>query len=65
MSNQVIGYLAEKSKKQFAIIGVGGIHDADSALRHLNAGADLVQVYTGMIYSGPGMVRSMLKAMRN
>lgn len=65
MSNQVIGYLAEKSKKQFAIIGVGGIHDADSALRHLKAGADLVQVYTGMIYAGPGMVRSMLKVMRN
>lgn len=61
-STQVIKYLAEKSKKSFPIIGVGGIHSAEDALEKLNAGASLVQVYTGFIYEGPRLVKAINKA---
>src|SRR5690606_5292057 len=49
-STEVIRFLSEKSNKAFPIIGVGGIHSAEDALEKLNAGADLVQIYTGFIY---------------
>lgn len=58
-STEVIRYLAEKSNKSFAIIGVGGIFSAEHALEKLDAGADLVQVYTGFVYEGPGMVKKI------
>ena len=61
-STEVIRYLAEKSSKSFAIIGVGGIHSAEDALEKLDAGADLVQVYTGFIYEGPSLVKKINKA---
>jgi dihydroorotate dehydrogenase len=61
-STQVIKYLSEKSKKAFPIIGVGGIHSADDALEKINAGADLVQVYTGFIYEGPSLIKRINKA---
>lgn len=61
-STEVIRYLAEKSGKSFSIIGLGGIHSADDALEKLDAGADLVQVYTGFIYEGPGLVKKINKA---
>ena len=61
-STEVIRYLAEKSGKAFPIIGVGGIHSAEDALEKLAAGADLVQVYTGFIYEGPGLVKRINKA---
>ncbi len=55
-STQVIKYLADKSKGSFPIIGVGGIHTPQDALDKLNAGALLVQLYTGFIYEGPGLI---------
>ncbi len=55
-STEVIRYLSEESGKAFPIIGVGGIHSAQDALEKLNAGASLVQLYTGFIYEGPGLV---------
>jgi len=58
-STEVIRYLHQKSKGSFPIIGVGGIHSADDALEKLEAGASLVQVYTGFIYEGPGLVRKI------
>ncbi|WP_369049068.1 quinone-dependent dihydroorotate dehydrogenase [Tenacibaculum sp. UWU-22] len=61
-STQVIRYLAEKSNKSFPIIGVGGIHSAEDALEKLEAGADLVQIYTGFIYEGAGLVKQINKA---
>lgn len=61
-STQVIKYLSEKSQKTFPIIGVGGIHSADDALEKINAGADLVQIYTGFIYEGPSLVKRINKA---
>ena len=41
------------------IIGVGAVSDADSAWRLIEAGANLIQVYTGLIYRGPSLVRSI------
>ena len=61
-STAVIKYLADTSKKAFPIIGVGGIHSEKDALEKLNAGADLVQVYTGFIYEGPSLVKRINKA---
>jgi len=62
-STEVIKYLAEKSYKAFPIIGVGGIHSAEDALEKINAGADLVQVYTGFIYEGPKLIKAINKAL--
>ena len=61
-STNVIKYLADKSNKAFPIIGVGGVHSAEDALEKLNAGADLIQIYTGFIYEGPGLVKKINKA---
>lgn len=55
-STEVIRYLAENSGSTFPIIGVGGIHSANDALQKLEAGAALVQLYTGFIYEGPGLI---------
>jgi dihydroorotate dehydrogenase len=57
----VIRYLRQKLGKEVAIIGVGGIDSAQSAQEKLAAGADLVQVYTGLIYEGPGLVKQILR----
>jgi dihydroorotate dehydrogenase len=64
-STKVIQYLAEKSNKSFPIIGVGGIHSEKDALEKINAGADLVQIYTGFIYEGPGLVKRINSALLN
>jgi dihydroorotate dehydrogenase len=61
-STEVIRYLATKSNKSFPIIGVGGIHSAEDALEKLDAGADLIQVYTGFIYEGPRLLKRINKA---
>lgn len=61
-STQVIKYLSEKSNKAFPIIGVGGIHSAEDALEKLDAGATLVQIYTGFIYEGPSLIKKINKA---
>jgi len=55
-STEVIAYLHKKSNGAFPIIGVGGIHSAEDAIEKLNAGAALVQLYTGFIYEGPGLI---------
>ncbi len=62
-STEVIRFLAEKSGKSFPIIGVGGIHSAEDAKEKLEAGADLVQLYTGFIYEGPGLVKKINKSL--
>lgn len=55
-STEVIRYLADKSNRSFPIIGVGGIHSEQDAQDKLAAGASLVQLYTGFIYEGPGLI---------
>lgn len=61
-STEVIRFLSEKSNSAFPIIGVGGIHSAADALEKLDAGASLVQVYTGFIYEGPSLVKEINEA---
>ena len=60
-STEVIKYLREKSGGSIFIIGVGGIASAADAWEKLEAGASLVQVYSGMIYEGPGLIKSIKK----
>ncbi|MGB0929181.1 MAG: quinone-dependent dihydroorotate dehydrogenase [Chitinophagales bacterium] len=62
-STEVIRYLSEKSNRAFPIIGVGGIYTPQDAIEKLEAGASLLQVYTGLIYEGPAMVRNINKAL--
>lgn len=62
-STEVIRFLSEKSNKAFPIIGVGGIHTVDDALEKLEAGADLIQLYTGFIYEGPNLIKQINKAL--
>ncbi|WP_044398920.1 quinone-dependent dihydroorotate dehydrogenase [Lacinutrix sp. Hel_I_90] len=64
-ATRVIKYLANKSNKAFPIIGVGGIHSAQDALGKLEAGADLIQIYTGFIYEGPALIKQINKAILN
>ncbi len=61
-STEVVRYLSQKSNKAFPIIGVGGIHSAEDALEKLEAGADLIQVYTGFIYEGPRLIKKINQA---
>lgn len=64
-STRVIKYLSENSNKAFPIIGVGGIHSAKDAIEKLNAGAVLIQIYTGFIYEGPKLIKDINKAILN
>ncbi|WP_295229200.1 quinone-dependent dihydroorotate dehydrogenase [uncultured Chryseobacterium sp.] len=58
-STRMIRYLSEKSNRAFPIIGVGGIHSAKDAIEKLDAGASLVQLYTGFIYEGPELINDI------
>ena len=60
-ATDVIRFLSEKSNKAFPIIGVGGIHSAKDAIEKLEAGASLLQLYTGFIYEGPNLVKQINK----
>jgi dihydroorotate dehydrogenase len=62
-STEVIRYLRRKLGSETVIIGVGGIDSAESAREKMEAGADLVQVYTGLVYKGPALVRNLLKGL--
>ncbi len=53
----MVKYLRQRLPKPLVIIGVGGIDSAEAAMEKLDAGADLVQVYTGLIYEGPGLLK--------
>ncbi len=62
-SNRVIGQLRAALGSAYPIIGVGGVMNADDAVAKIKAGADLVQIYTGLIYKGPGLVADCAKAL--
>jgi len=62
-STEVIKYLNEKLKGKVPIIGVGGIFSPQDAFDKLDAGASLIQIYTGFIYEGPGLIRKINKAL--
>lgn len=60
-SVQMVRWISNEIKGQKPIIGVGGIDSFDAALKMLAAGADLLQIYTGLIYEGPGLVKTINK----
>ena len=60
-STEVIRYLSTHSHQAFPIIGVGGIHTPEDAQEKLDAGAALVQLYTGFIYEGPALIKRICK----
>jgi dihydroorotate dehydrogenase len=62
-SNQVIRQLRARLGRHFPIIGVGGILSGDDAISKVQAGADVVQIYTGLIYRGPGLVTEAARAL--
>lgn len=64
-STEVIRYLYEQSEKQLTIIGVGGIGSPEDAIEKLDAGASLVQIYSGLVYEGPTLVKKINKALAN
>jgi dihydroorotate dehydrogenase len=64
-ATEVIRYLHQRSQGSLPIIGAGGIHSAHDAQEKLAAGAALVQLYTGFIYEGPGLVRQINQALVN
>ena len=64
ISTTVITYLHQKLGENFPIIGSGGIMTPEDAIEKLQAGAKLVQLYTGFIYEGPGLLPKMLKAIQ-
>jgi dihydroorotate dehydrogenase len=58
-STEIIRYIHQKTNGKIPIIGVGGIHSAQDAIDKLNAGASLVQLYTGFIYEGPALIKKI------
>jgi dihydroorotate dehydrogenase len=63
-SNEIIRYLRENLAEDIPIIGVGGILSPEDVLRKLDSGASLVQLYTGFIYEGPGVVKKINQALQ-
>lgn len=63
-SNEVIRQLRKALGKNYPIIGVGGVMTAQDAVSKIQAGADLVQIYTGLIYSGPALVKQAARALK-
>ncbi|WP_184537368.1 quinone-dependent dihydroorotate dehydrogenase [Micromonospora polyrhachis] len=63
-AREVVAFVHRETTGKLPVIGVGGILDADDAARMFDAGASLVQLYTGFIYRGPALVRSVARAAR-
>ncbi|MGS0730497.1 quinone-dependent dihydroorotate dehydrogenase, partial [Shewanella sp. 0m-11] len=64
LSTMVIKQLADCLKGKLPIIGVGGINAAEDALDKLDAGAEMVQIYSGFIYQGPKLIKDIVEAYR-
>lgn len=64
LSNRVVRGLKQELGNAIPIIGAGGIFSGDDAITKMEAGASLVQVYSGLIYQGPGLVRDCATALR-
>ena len=62
-ATEVVRYLCDKSKGDFPVIGVGGIDGVEAAREKLDAGASLVQIYSCMIYKGPGLASQIVKGL--
>ncbi len=64
-STEIIRYISDKTKGNLPIIATGGVMSRNDALEKINAGAALVQVYTGFIYEGPSIVKKICTALIN
>ncbi|MCH8534757.1 MAG: quinone-dependent dihydroorotate dehydrogenase [Flavobacteriaceae bacterium] len=64
-STEVIKFIKSNSKSKFPIIGVGGIHSPEDAIEKLEAGASLIQLYTGFVYEGPSLIQEINQAIKN
>jgi dihydroorotate dehydrogenase len=62
-STEVVRHIFKNTAGKLPIIGVGGIFNADDAWEKITAGASLIQVYTGLVYEGPGIVRGIVKGL--
>jgi dihydroorotate dehydrogenase len=63
-SNELIRHIYQQTSGKLPIIGVGGIFDADDALAKIFSGASLVQIYTGLVYEGPGVVGKIVAGLK-
>jgi dihydroorotate dehydrogenase len=64
-STEVVRHLYRQTRGALPIIGVGGVFDAADAWEKVTAGASLVQVYTGLVYEGPGIARAIVQGLRD
>ncbi|MCG8653259.1 MAG: hypothetical protein MI861_25695, partial [Pirellulales bacterium] len=62
-ATDVIRFIHDETGGKLPIIGVGGIMDIDSAKAKLDAGASLIQVYTGFVYGGPGFAKFLIRGL--
>ena len=62
-ATEVIRYLSERSRRELPIIGVGGIASPADALEKMDAGASLIQIYSGLVYTGPKLIRDICRAL--
>lgn len=62
ISTQILQQFSDQLDDKVALIGVGGIDSGDKALKKISAGADMVQLYTGLIYRGPSLVQSCIES---
>ena len=62
-STRMVSQIYQRTEGRLPIIGVGGVMNARDAKEKLEAGATLVQVYSGLVYGGPGLVKEILKGM--
>ncbi len=62
-STEIIRYIHKNTSGDLPIIGVGGIDSPDEAIKKLEAGASLIQVYSGLVYAGPGLIRDINKSL--
>jgi len=62
-SNEIVAYVSRRTQGQLVIIGVGGVFTAEDVRQKLAAGASLVQLYTGMVYEGPGLAGRLMRAL--
>lgn len=64
-ATEVIRYLRQRLDQKILLIGVGGIDSPQAAQEKFQAGADLIQIYTGLIYKGPGLIRKILQGVQD
>ena len=63
-STEIIRHIFKQTRGRLPIIGVGGIFSANDAWEKIAAGASLIQIYTGMVYEGPSIAKSIVNGLR-